>query len=108
MVLGFLGWMGYVLHMVVAEHIAVANSVQQGKQFSDGGNGFVIHFTFGMIGFIVTLLLLGRFSNDVTVCMCMYVCFLLLLLLFCCWFFVGFFWCVWRGNVPCVGRCLTD
>ena len=107
MVLGFLGWMGYVLHLVVAEHIAVANSVQQGKQFSDGGNGFVIHFTFGMIGFIVTLLLLGRFSNDVTMCMCMYVCFLLLLLLFCCWFFVGFFF-VWRGSVPCVGRCLTD
>ena len=65
--MGFLGWMGYVLHLVVAQHTTVVTSVWQGRWFSDERNNSVIHFTFGMIGFVVTLLLWGRFYMVVTV-----------------------------------------
>ena len=66
--------MGYVLHLVVAQHTTVATSTQKGRQFGEGGNNSVIRIAFGVIGVIVTLLLLGRFCVCVCGCDHVYAC----------------------------------
>ncbi|KAK7114393.1 GPI ethanolamine phosphate transferase 1-like [Littorina saxatilis] len=55
--LGFLGWMGYVLHLIVADHTIVGPSTLQGKSLGAQGGIPVMYHVFATIGVLVALLL---------------------------------------------------
>ncbi|XP_025114899.1 GPI ethanolamine phosphate transferase 1-like isoform X2 [Pomacea canaliculata] len=70
-VVSFIGWMGYILHLLVTEHTAVGLKKRQEKPVYGTSSCSAIHFIFAALGIAVLLLLYIQSVSWTNYCYCL-------------------------------------